>query len=114
MKESFGGGRFGRNERAKDEQAMRDDLSLHNEGLYDEGEDVGGEKYNLATGHRFVEDSKHDPGAQELDVVETNTGRRKRGYKDALPPLPEEDDDAAKFLREHAEELKRMERNKNN
>lgn len=64
----------------------------HSEDLYDQNEDAAGEKINLATGLPFVNDNE----TPELvpTVVE-------RGTRDALPDLEEEDDAAAKWLREN-------------
>ena len=90
--------RFGKKDRKPpmNEKAKEETESIsghHSEDLYDQNEDTAGEKTNLANGKPF--DNTRDKGNDEqLRVIEP-------GDKDALPPLEEEDDAAAKWLREH-------------
>jgi len=83
----------GENNRAEDEAG---ELSgHHSENLYDQNEDGAGEKVNLATGRQFVNDNDTVEAARNLmHAVEP-------GERDALPPIEEEDDAAAKWLREN-------------
>jgi hypothetical protein len=98
MQEKFNG-----NLKAKDEKDL--DMGLiHNTGLYDLDEDKSGEKVDLATG-KPIDNSSSDPGAQKLYAV--NGGKRPKGYNDALPPIKDEDDAAAKFLREYEEQQRK-------
>jgi len=81
----------GFNQRAKDEKEHLS--SQHTEDLFDEGQDSAGETVDLATGKPF--EHKHlEPADANMSVVEP-------GDHDALPLLQEEDDAAAKWLREH-------------
>lgn len=86
MKEHFKGS-FGKNAKALEEIS----LNQHDSDLFDQNEDKAGELYDLATGKR-IDNSGPKGLHEELTVIEN-------GGKDALPPLPEEDDEAAKWLR---------------
>jgi len=66
----------------------------HSENLYDQNEDAAGEKFDLATGKPFDNTRSEAAGATLTRVEPSESG-------DALPPLLEEDDAAAKWLREH-------------
>lgn len=98
MLEQFRRG-FG-NERAKDERKHLNMYEEHFSRLYDQDEDMSGEKVDLATGER-IDNSSQDPGAPELSVFKRKI--TEEGGQDALPPLPPEDDEAARWLREHGE-----------
>lgn len=82
------------NDRAADES--EDLISLHTENLFDQNEDMAGEKVNLATGEPINNDGPTD--YEELSVIDAAP----HATGDALPPLPEEEDAAAKWLRENA------------
>ena len=97
MLEKFGGS--GANQRAKYEKRHLNMGKIHFEGLYDENEDRAGEKRDLATG-KPIDNSKDDLGPINLKI---KRGRKKS--QDALPPLPEENDEAARWLKE--QEIKR-------
>jgi len=79
------------NQRAQHE---KDVLSGHHSSdLFDQNEDLAGEKINLANGMPIVNDNDSMEAARmALSAVEA-------GAEDALPDLEEEDDAAAKWLR---------------
>lgn len=81
------------NQKAKDELKIL--AGHHSEDLYDQDEDRAGEKMNLATGENF-NNSESDPAHfKNLKILEPT------GSADVLPPLREEEDAAAKWLREN-------------
>lgn len=80
------------NERALDEAG--EISGHHSENLYDVNEDAAGEKVNLADGRPFQNDNTVEAPDLEVHAVEPGT-------RDALPDLEEEDDAAAKWLREN-------------
>jgi hypothetical protein len=72
---------------------MLNAMELHNEDLHDENEDRAGEKVNLATGKPI--DNSTYTGMENMSVVEPNNTS-----EDIMGALPDEDDEAAKWLRE--------------
>ena len=69
-------------------------LAIHNEGLYDEGEAVGGEKVDEATGKPYAEE----------DTVGAIDGLNVVDSEDDVPASLvgiDQDDPAARWLREH-------------
>jgi hypothetical protein len=85
----------GKNQRAADEKNHLNMGIIHHEGLYDLDEDMSGEKYNLADG-KPINNSTEDPGKPELIEVEPH-----ESSEDALPPLPEEEDEATEWLKKN-------------
>ncbi len=71
----------------------------HYETFHDEDEDRAGEKTNLATGKAI------NNSGSSIDTVDTQLHVVKGGKssKDALGALPEEEDEAAKWLRKHGD-----------
>jgi hypothetical protein len=82
---------LGANTKAADELNQFQNGHVNN--LFDLNEDVYGETSDLATG-RPIDNTGNDSIEEELTIVEP-------GSKDALPVLEEEDDAAAKWLREN-------------
>lgn len=84
---------IGENQRAKDEG--KEIPGHHSENLYDQNEDAAGEKTDLATGRVFVNDGDTTKAARD------SFGMVEAGTEDALPDIPEDDDEAARWLKEN-------------
>lgn len=72
------------------------EIGNHQNNLYDQNEDASGELLDLATG-KPIDNSGDEAADLHLDTVV-------HGASDALPDLEEEDDEAARWLREHSHE----------
>jgi hypothetical protein len=88
---------FNQNKKAEEEKESLNMAVVHFNGLYDLDEDMSGEQFDPVTGEK-INNSTDDLGATELHTIQS---KKVLGWHDALPPLPEEDDAAAKWLREH-------------
>lgn len=91
-------GKKNENKKAEDEVIDGDHFSK----LYDQNEDAAGQKIDEATGER-INNSPVVEGADEvLSVIDVPSD----GSEDVLGALPEENDAAAKWLREQAQKNK--------
>lgn len=84
----------GPNQKGRDEEQEVSSMEMHNQGLHDQDEDSAGEKVDLATGKEF--DNSTDTDERHLTIIKGG-----HNSEDVLGALPEENDAAAKWLREH-------------
>ena len=91
---------FKGNVRATEEEAERKKLDFHNRDLHDEMPD---ERIDEATGKLLKPTSDIEEAHANLDVIEVGAHD---ASEDVLGALPEEDDAAAKWLRELAQKQK--------
>lgn len=92
------------NERAKDEKNELEGLEVHNTNLFDHNEAPGGELVDEATGKRIDNSPKVSGADEDLTELELHDDP---AHTDVLPPIAEEDDAAAKWLRAQAAQLKK-------
>ncbi len=88
-----------RNDKAEEE--LRNLPGHHSYDLYDQNESASGEKTDLATG-RPIDNTGEESTDAQLQVVDSGAG-----HEDALPPVRERDDAAARWLRENDTDFKR-------
>jgi hypothetical protein len=88
------------NEKARDEVESGD----HFEKLYDQDEDAAGQRINEATGKKINNTPKVSGADEELTELEMHDDP---AHTDVLPPLAEENDEAARWLRAQAAQLRK-------
>ncbi len=78
------------------------EIGDHFNNLYDEDEDRAGQKINEATGKQINNTPVVSGSDEKLTVQKIKRG----GSEDALGKLPEKNDAAARWLREHGDDMR--------